>query len=159
MPHLTHLRICSAKKIDSASVGTRRLHSLGTQAAQLPEYQEDNSPGVRDPQTSTLMSSFKLFRGLNKNEWCYNLVGGLASVIMGYCYPAMAIITGHTTGGMVLPPSEQGKMRHEVSFMGWWHFFVSCISFIPAFVSVATLSLASDMLVKNIRLALFHQLI
>nr|H6TB12.1 RecName: Full=Sophorolipid transporter [Starmerella bombicola]AET14838.1 multidrug resistance protein [Starmerella bombicola] len=146
------------EKFNPKDVSTLSVHSAGTQTTQPPEYQENDIPGVRNPPHSTLMTNTKLVWGLNRKEWGYILIGSLASIILGYCYPAMAIITGQTTGSMVLPPSEYGKMRHVVNIMGWWYFFVGCISFMTAFITIAALSLASDKLVKNIRLALFRQL-
>lgn len=100
----------------------------------------------------------KMLWNKNRSEHCYLVLGAVFAVLLGYCYPAMGIVSARIIGDMMVPSSKYKMMRSRVDILGWWLFFVGVMSWMFAFVTIFCMSFANNRLVRRVRLQLFAKL-
>lgn len=145
--------------IASADAGNRESFIIAS-SPEKGKLGSENVPGIKDPVDGYFLKYMGLLWSLNRNERIYICIGIFAAFIMGYSFPSLAMITGFIVQGLMTDITKSiSMMRHNVNVLTGWLFFLGCIMFIACAVMTFVLSLASDRLVRNIRLELFKQIL
>lgn len=117
----------------------------------------ENIPGIAEPGDSSAWNYAKMLWGLNKPEHPILILGAIAAMLLGYCYPSMGMTSARIIGDIIVPKSQYSEMRHNVNVMGWWMFFLGASAWIFAFTAIFCMSFSSDRLVRRVRARLFEQ--
>lgn len=116
-------------------------------------------PGVERPKDGNFYKYVGLLWKLNAKEHWLIFLGAFCMLILGYCYPAMGQVTGHTIESIMVPVSRYPQMRHDINVLTGWFFFIGCIALIVSLVGMTAVGLSSHRLVREVRLNLFRQML
>ena len=125
----------------------------------LTSIASESIPGMDLPENVSTTRYIKLLWSLNKNEQWMICVGSCFMIGMGYCYSALGQVTGHVMSSIMVPESQYSQMRHDVNVLTAWYFFIGCMAAICTMTGLTLISLASQRLVRQVRINLFAHML
>lgn len=115
-------------------------------------------PGLKVTDVSIRKIIALLWR-LNKHQQKAIMLSFVFATTTGYAQCAYAILTGKSSSAMMVTPSGYDQMRKTINLTSGMFFMIGVHQFILGYFFIIVLSLASENLLRNVRLELFKQIL
>lgn len=94
---------------------------------------------------------------LNRGEQKWIVTGAIFAVLLGYGYPALAILVGHIIRAMMVPASQYHTLRSDVNLYSGMLFMCGCEQIVAGICMIAALTYASECLIRKVRLEMLKR--